>query len=89
VIRTNVIYRGHVQGVCFRATTQGCARDLAVTGFVRNLPDGSVELEVQGPADEVQRLLDAVAEQFARNIRDFSVRQCEVRHSEQEFRITN
>jgi acylphosphatase len=50
-----------VQGVGFRATAQRIAQRFAVCGYVRNLPDRSVELVVEGRSGEVQRFLDAVA----------------------------
>lgn len=49
-------YSGHVQGVGFRMTTLAQARGLAVNGFVRNEPDGSVIVDVEGAAAEVQEL---------------------------------
>jgi acylphosphatase len=60
-----VIYHGQVQGVGFRATTHHLAGGFRVDGFVRNLPDGTVELVAQGEAGEVAGLLAAVAERFA------------------------
>lgn len=65
-----VIYRGQVQGVMFRKTTEGIAQSFAVGGYVRNLPDGSVELVVQGAPDELNRFLRMVGDEFADNIRD-------------------
>ena len=48
---------GRVQGVCFRASTVDEARDHGLTGWVRNLPDGAVELEAQGDDASVAALL--------------------------------
>jgi acylphosphatase len=47
---------GKVQGVYFRHSTRVEAERLAVTGYARNLPNGSVEVVVQGPAGAVERL---------------------------------
>ncbi len=58
--RCRVLYRGTVQGVGFRWRTMDAARGIAVTGYVKNLPDGRVELVAEGARDEVERLLDAV-----------------------------
>ncbi|MCB0308894.1 MAG: acylphosphatase [Bdellovibrionales bacterium] len=46
--RIHAIIHGKVQGVFFRATARDKARALELKGFVRNLPDGSVEIEAQG-----------------------------------------
>lgn len=67
------IYSGHVQGVGFRWTAQGVAKGFAVTGFVRNLRDGMVELLAQGEAGEVGRFLDAVADRLEANISEAAV----------------
>ncbi len=48
---------GRVQGVAYRASTVEQARVHGVTGWVRNLPEGSVELEAQGDAARVSALL--------------------------------
>lgn len=55
--RVRVLVAGRVQGVFFRASTREVARQLGLTGWVRNLPDGRVEMLVEGPADAVDRLL--------------------------------
>lgn len=59
--RRETTYRGRVQGVGFRYTTRHIAGRFAVTGFVRNLPDGGVQLVVEGTAAEVERFLAAVS----------------------------
>ena len=56
-----VLYRGRVQGVGFRYTTCEVAQGYAVTGFVRNLRSGQVELMVEGNPVELDRFLAAVA----------------------------
>ena len=48
---------GRVQGVSYRASTVEQARVHGLTGWVRNLPDGSVELEAQGDDARVSALL--------------------------------
>ena len=68
MIRTVVHYSGRVQGVGFRYTTANLAKRFEVAGYVQNLDDGKVRLDVQGDADQVDGLLTAVAETMARNI---------------------
>lgn len=60
-VRRQVFYRGQVQGVGFRYTTQHIARNHPVGGFVRNLANGQVELVVEGSEADVGRFLAAVA----------------------------
>lgn len=50
------VVRGRVQGVFFRATTQQTARQLGLTGWVRNLPDGGVELIACGAPARLEEL---------------------------------
>lgn len=63
-----VNFVGRVQGVGFRATTHQLAQQFLVAGYVRNLPDGSVELVAQGAKDEIDRFLAAVRQRFANKI---------------------
>lgn len=65
-----VHYRGRVQGVGFRYTTLGIARGYEVSGYVRNLPDGGVELWAEGETEQVRLFLEDVQRQMAGNIRD-------------------
>lgn len=57
---TRVFYEGKVQGVGFRWSTRKIAQGFDVTGAVRNLPDGRVELQVSGEADEVKAFLQDI-----------------------------
>ena len=53
--RVRAVVRGDVQGVGFRAATAHEARRAGVAGWVRNLRDGSVEVEARGTPDAVDR----------------------------------
>lgn len=55
-----VVVRGVVQGVGFRWFVQRTATGLGLVGWVRNGPDGSVELTAEGPTDALESLLGAV-----------------------------
>ncbi len=55
--RVHAIVRGRVQGVGYRASAQHEGRRLSLVGWVRNLPDGSVELEAEGPRAALEALL--------------------------------
>ena len=57
-IRTHVIVTGKVQGVFYRAETASKAKQLGVTGWVRNLPDGRVEAIFEGEETNVQKIID-------------------------------
>jgi acylphosphatase len=67
-IRREVRYRGHVQGVGFRYTAAHIARRFDVTGYVKNLEDGRVELAAEGSAGQVDAFLAAVATAMRGNI---------------------
>lgn len=56
-IRKHIIFHGWVQGVGFRYYAENKARQLGLTGWVRNLYDGTVEMEVQGRESEIDELI--------------------------------
>ena len=57
MIRKHIIAHGRVQGVGLRFTVTGFAKKYNVTGWVRNLYDGTVEMEVQGDENSIQQML--------------------------------
>jgi acylphosphatase len=65
VVGKRVLYSGRVQGVGFRYTAQGLAAGHAVSGYVRNLPSGEVELVVEGEEGIVDAFLASVARRMA------------------------
>jgi acylphosphatase len=58
VIARRVVVHGQVQGVFFRASCRRAAQEAGVAGWVRNLPDGSVEAFFEGSAADVDRMVD-------------------------------
>ena len=61
IINPHLYYRGRVQGVGFRYTVKQLATGYEVTGWVRNLADGRVELLVRGEQAQVEEFLAAIA----------------------------
>jgi acylphosphatase len=80
--RRIVHYCGRVQGVGFRYTTRRIAANFPVEGLVQNLPDGRVELVVEGEAADLDRFLSAIRKRFDGFVRDES---CDVRPTTGEF----
>ncbi len=66
--RREVVYHGLVQGVGFRATARELAASYAVTGYVENLPVGSVRLVIEGDEAELERYLAALSAEMGRRI---------------------
>ncbi len=88
MIRYRIRVEGRVQGVWFRESTRERAGALGVQGWVRNLPDGSVEAVVEGPAAAVNALLEWMKHgpEYAVVTRVGVVE--EVPQGEQGFRVT-
>lgn len=55
--RVRLLVEGRVQGVGYRYHTCAAAAEAGVTGWVRNLPDGRVEVEIEGPEDAVDSVV--------------------------------
>ena len=65
-----IIYRGRVQGVGFRYTTRGIAARFDVSGYVKNLRDGTVEVVAVGVPEIVDGFLGEIATAFREHIDD-------------------
>jgi acylphosphatase len=58
--RVTILYSGHVQGIGFRYTVKTLTTGFEVTGMVRNLPDGRVELVAESVKEELEAFLQTV-----------------------------
>jgi acylphosphatase len=71
--RRQAYYSGHVQGVGFRYTVRQLAEGFEVAGFVRNLPDGRVDVTAEGTPTELDAFMAAIADRMSGYIRDVKV----------------
>ena len=72
MITVSVCYEGKVQGVGFRSSILSLAKGFEVTGWVKNLPDGRVELLATGEKAEVEEFLQGSSSQDPRSRKDLS-----------------
>ena len=87
-IRKHMIFSGEVQGAGFRYTAYMAARELGLTGWVANLSDGRVEMEVQGTQKEILHLVDKIKR--GKWIEILSIEEEQIPLKEEEiFRIAN
>lgn len=71
--RYTVHFIGRVQGVGFRYTASRLARNFTVAGYVKNLPDGRVEMVAEAQPCELDNLVNAILAAMADNIREHTI----------------
>lgn len=87
--RMHILYTGRVQGVGFRYTVKGLAMGFEVTGQVRNLADGRVELCVEGSESELEAFRQAIRDsELGHFIRQEDVDWSEAKDEYRGFQIT-
>jgi len=82
-----VHYTGNVQGVGFRDTAVKIARDYPVTGWVKNLADGRVQLLAEGPAEALDDFLKAIRDKWKDNIKEAKVEEQKVSGKYEKFTV--
>lgn len=85
-VRKHIYFSGRVQGVGFRYSAIYLARPLGLTGWVENLWDGRVEMEVQGDEDAIAELLRGLRTQRFIIIDDIEIRPIPLVEDERSFR---
>ena len=86
--QAHIYYGGIVQGVGFRFTVERLAKDLGLTGWVRNLADGRVEILAEGERDSLLKLIVQVEEHFQGYIRKKEEQINTVSGRFKDFRVT-
>lgn len=84
----HIVFVGRVQGVGFRFTAFNIANRNQLTGFVRNLPDRTVEMLAQGPADAIDDCIQDIEESFGNYIRETKVKETPYDPKYEDFKIT-
>ncbi len=84
----HVIFIGRVQGVGFRFTAHRMAQRHQLTGFVRNLPDGTVEMLAQGPARDIDDCIEDINDYFGDYVRETRIQEIPTNPKYRDFRIT-
>ncbi|MGD2093689.1 MAG: acylphosphatase [Phycisphaerales bacterium] len=88
MIARHVIFKGRVQGVGFRYTTRRIADRYQLAGFVRNLPDGTVEMLAQGSPKDIDNCMRDIEEYFSGYVRDTKVNEIPSDPKYTDFQIT-
>ena len=85
-VRRHIIFYGYVQGVGFRWRASSSARRLGISGWVRNLPDGSVEMEAEGTEKAIDDMILAIEKGTFVRIENMSVKTIPL-HGDSGFEI--
>jgi acylphosphatase len=84
----HVIFIGRVQGVGFRFTALRMAQRHHLTGFVRNLPDGTVEMLAQGPVQNIDDCIRDIKDYFGGYLRETRIEEIPPDPKYTDFTIT-
>ena len=87
MVRAHIHFCGTVQGVGFRYTTVSFAQHFSLTGWVKNLSDGRVEIVVEGPRERIEELLLRLNGQFGSFIRDQHIEWLDARKEFDKFSV--
>lgn len=85
IIRMHYIFSGRVQKVGFRIEVAALAERLELTGKIKNLPDGSVDLEIQGEKDRIDFLVKFMNSLIRIKITDTTVEKIDIVENETDF----
>jgi acylphosphatase len=88
MVAKHIIFTGNVQGVGFRFTAHRIAKLHQIKGYVRNLPDGTVEMLTQGYAEDVDECIEDIKESFAGYIRETRIEELPIEPHYADFKIT-
>jgi len=87
IVRKNVVFSGKVQKVGFRLEINCIARRMNLSGWVRNLKDGSVEAELQGEESHIDFLVNCMRSLKRASVKNMTINDLPIREGEESFAI--
>lgn len=84
----HIIFAGDVQGIGFRFTALNIANRYKLTGWVRNAPDGTVEMLAQGDPNDINDCVRDIEQSLPGHIRETGVEEVPLNPQYKDFRIT-
>ena len=88
MVAKHIIFIGRVQGVGFRFTAHRITHRHQLTGFIRNLPDGTVEMFAQGPDQDIDDCIQDIKDYFGDYLRETRLQEIPPDPKYKNFRIT-
>ena len=88
MISRHITFTGRVQGVGFRFTARRAANRRQLTGYVCNMPNGSVEMLAQGRPEEIDDCIQDIQEYFSGYIRETNIQEVPLDPKYSDFQIT-
>ncbi len=88
MLAKRIIFTGRVQGVGFRFTAHRAASRRQLTGFVRNVPDGTVEMLAQGRSEDIDDCIQDIKEYFTGYLRETRIEEIPPDPRYIDFKIT-
>lgn len=88
MVAKHIIFTGRVQGVGFRFTVYNTAHRHQLTGLVRNLPDGTVEMLAQGRPEDIDDCIRDIKESFVGYMREARIEEIPPDPKYADFKIT-
>ena len=87
IVRKRIVVSGRVQGVGFRYRASYAARLLDLTGWVRNDPEGTVTMELQGTLEQIYRIIPMLEKGSWISIDDWKEKDISIDPDERSFRV--
>ncbi len=88
MVTKHIIFTGRVQGVGFRFTAYNIAHRYQLTGLVRNLPDGTVEMFAQGRPEDIDDCIRGIKESFTGYMGEANIEEIGPDPKYTDFKIT-